>query len=172
MLAREAYTQAVRKLVFGGHKGCLIPVYEGQRMELDSVVIHVVHAVSGMNVRQKNEVSSVVQIRYGQHSFLLTGDLEGKGEEAILASGEKIVSTVLKVGHHGAKASSTTGFLQAVAPKYAVISVGKNNRFGHPHGDVMDRLLTQNSKVYRTDQHGAIIFKTDGKNLAVETFVK
>ena len=172
MLSRETYTQAVINLVKVAHSNSFIPVYEGQRIDIDGVTIRVVHAASGLDVRQSNEVSSVVQVSYGMHSFLLTGDLEGKGEEEILASGRDISSTVLKIGHHGSKTSSTVGFLQAVTPQYAVISVGKNNRFGHPHGDTIKRLLTQNSKIYRTDQHGAIVFKSDGNTLAVDTFIK
>ena len=172
MLSREDYTQAVRNLVQVAHHTCFIPVYEKQRIEIDGVKIQVVHAVSGQNVQQSNEVSSVVQVSYGKHSFLLTGDLTGKGEEEILASGKDISSTVLKVCHHGAKTSSTIGFLQAVAPEYAVISVGKENRFGHPHESTIKGLLAQNSKIYRTDQQGAIVFTTDGKTLAVDTFMK
>jgi len=170
MLSRENYTQAVRNLVQVAHTTRFIPVYEAQRIDIDGVAIQVIHGASGFNVEQRNEVSSVVRVSYGKHSFLLTGDLAGKGEEEILASGQGIASTVLKVAHHGAKTSSTIGFLQAVAPEYAVISVGENNRFGHPHGDTIRRLLTQNSKIYRTDQQGAIVFKTNGKTLAVEAF--
>lgn len=172
MLSREAYTQAIRNLVQVAHTSCFIPVYDTQRIDIDGVTIRVVHAASGQNKGQSNEVSSVVQVSHGKHSFLLTGDLESKGEEEILANGKGISSTVLKIAHHGAKTSSTIGFLQAVAPEYAVISVGKNNRYGHPHGDTIKRLLMQNSKIYRTDQHGAIVFRTDGKTLAVETFMK
>ena len=172
MLSREAYSQAVRNLVQVAQKSLFIPVYESQRIDIDGVTIQVIHAASGFNVAQSNEVSSVVQVSYGKYSFLLTGDLEGKGEEEIIASGKDISSTVLKIGHHGSKTSSTVGFLQAVAPEYAVISVGKNNHFGHPHDDTIKRLLIQDSKIYRTDQDGAIVFKTDGKTLAVDTFIK
>ena len=172
MLSREIYTQAVRKLVQVAHDTRVIPVYDTQRIDIDGVTIQVVHAASGQDMNQRNEVSSVVQVSYGKHSFLLTGDLESKGEAEILASGRAISSTVLKIAHHGAKTSSSIGFLQAVAPEYAVISVGANNRFGHPHGDTIKRLLLQNSKIYRTDQQGAIVFKTDGKILTVDTFIK
>lgn len=172
MLSREAYTQAVHNLVGAAHNTVFIPVYEAQKINIDGVVIKVIHAAGGLNIRSNNEVSSVVQITYGQHSFLLTGDLEKSGEEAILASGKDVSSSVLKVGHHGSKTSSAASFLQAVAPEYAVISVGKNNGFGHPHSDVIKRLLAQQSKIYRTDQHGAVVFQTDGKKLLVDTFIK
>jgi len=172
MLSREVYSQAVHKLVQVAHNSLFIPVYESQRIDIDGVIIQVVHAASGLKVQQSNEVSSVIQVSYGKHNFLLTGDLEGKGEEEILSNGKDISSTVLKIGHHGSKTSSTVGFLQAVAPEYAVISVGTNNRFGHPHGDTMNRLLMQKSKIYRTDQQGAIVFKTNGNTITVDTFIK
>ena len=172
MLAREPFTQAVRKLVQVAPTSLFIPVYDAQEIAIDGVALHVVHAVSGQEAGHSNEVSSVVQVSYGKFSFLLTGDLEGKGEDEILTSGENISSTVLKVCHHGSKTSSTIDFLQAVAPEYAVISVGKDNHFGHPHEDTLTRLLSQHSKIYRTDQQGAIVFKTDGRTLAVDTFLK
>ena len=171
IVAREKYTQAVSKLVRTNQNNCIIPVYEGQEIRLDGVWIKVIHGEGEEGLRQNNEVSSVVQIGYGKHSFLLTGDLTGQGEEAILASGKNIQSTVLKVGHHGAKSSTTSAFLQTVAPKYAVISVGKNNSFGHPHPETIQRLVNEDSKIYRTDQHGAIVFKTDGKKITVDTFI-
>ncbi|WP_378953737.1 DNA internalization-related competence protein ComEC/Rec2 [Pelosinus sp. sgz500959] len=173
MLARETHTQPVRNLINEGKKqgSTFIAVYEGQRIDLDGVVIRVIHAANSMHIGQNNEVSSVIQICYGKQSFLLTGDLEGQGEEDILASGKNIKSTVLKVGHHGSKTSSTIDFVKAVAPEYAVISVGKNNRFGHPHRDTIQRFFVQKSQVYRTDQQGAIVFKTDGEKIEVNTFI-
>jgi len=171
MLAREGYTQAVSNLVHEAKGSHFIPVYEGQEMIIDDVLIRVIHAESEGRYQQKNEVSSVVQIGYGKHSFLLTGDLTDHGEEAILARDRNIKSTVLKVGHHGAKTSSTNSFLEAIAPEYAVISVGKSNSFGHPHSETLQRLWKQKSKIYRTDQQGAIVFTTDGKTLAVDTFI-
>lgn len=174
MLAREAHTQAVRNLVYAGKAqgSGFIPVYEGEEIDIDGVEIRVIHGAAGMNIGNNNEVSSVIQVCYGKQSFLLTGDLEGQGEKEILKLGKNINSTVLKVGHHGSKTSSTAEFIQAVSPKYSVISVGENNRFGHPHGETIKRLLGQKSKIYRTDQQGAIVFKTDGRNIEVDTFIK
>lgn len=172
MLPREEYSQAVSNFVHATPRSMMIPVDESQTIELDGVVIRVIYAPSSVGIRPNNEVSNVVQVRYGQHQFLLTGDLEVKGEEVILASGKDISSTVLKVGHHGAKTSSSLAFLQKVAPEYAVISVGAGNCFGHPHGDTIQRLLGQHSKIYRTDQQGAIVFATDGRQLTVETFIR
>lgn len=172
MLPQETYTQAVVNLLQTASDSIHIAVYEGQKIELDGVVIKVVHADTRMNSEHSsNEVSSVVQASFGDFSFLFTGDLPAQGEEEILESSRDISSSVLKVGHHGSRTSSTVGFLQAVAPKYAVISVGANNSFGHPHEETIKRLLAQHSKIYRTDQQGAIVFRTDGRTMTVDTFV-
>lgn len=173
MLSRENYTQAVANLLQMAPHSIHIAVYEGQKIELDGVIIKVLHANTGMNEGQSsNEVSSVMQASYGKFSFLFTGDLPAQGEEEMIRSGRDISSSVLKVGHHGSKTSSTVEFLQAVAPDYAVISVGANNSFGHPHVETIQRLLAQHSKIYRTDQQGAIVFQTDGSTMTVSTFIK
>jgi competence protein ComEC len=173
MLSRENYTQAVVNLLQMAPKSIHIAVYEGQKIELDGVIIKVLHADTGMNGgHSSNEVSSVVQASYGKFSFLFTGDLPAQGEAEMIQSGRDISSSVLKVGHHGSKTSSTVEFLKAVGPKYAVISVGANNSFGHPHEETMQRLLAQHGKIYRTDQQGAIVFQTDGSTMTVDTFIK
>ena len=74
---------------------------------------------------------------------------------------------VLKVGHHGSKTSSGKEFIEEINPKYSIISVGKNNRYGHPNKEVLDNL--KNSKIYRTDQDGSIMFKIKNKKLKIET---
>lgn len=172
MLSRENYTRAVLNLLKAAPNSVRIAVYEGQKVEIDGAVVNVLHADTGLSQKQpSNEVSSVIQLRYGKHSFLFTGDLPAQGEDEMIHSGRAFSSTVLKVGHHGSKTSSTVKFLQAVNPEYAVISVGRNNSFGHPHEEVIDRLLFQGSKVYRTDEQGAIVFQTDGDTITVDTFL-
>ena len=74
---------------------------------------------------------------------------------------------VLKIGHHGSKTSSSKGFIDEIKPKYAIISVGKNNRYGHPNIEVLNNLY--NSKIYRTDQDGSIMFKIKNNKLKIET---
>ena len=75
---------------------------------------------------------------------------------------------VLKVGHHGSKTSSSKEFIDEMNPRYSIISVGKNNRYGHPNKEVLDNL--ENSKIYRTDEHGSIIFKIKNNKLKIETY--
>ena len=76
---------------------------------------------------------------------------------------------ILKVGHHGSKTSSSKEFIDSINPKYSIISVGKNNRYGHPNDNVLDNL--NNSKIYRTDQDGSIMFKIKNNKLQIETCV-
>ena len=87
-------------------------------------------------------------------SVLLTGDLETKGERYLIRQNVYIKADVLKVGHHGSKSSSSVNWLTAVSPKQAVISVGRDNRYGHPHQEVLERL--SNTEILRTDEKGNI----------------
>lgn len=123
-------------------------------------------AESGENV---NNTSIVLKVTYGQTSFLFTGDAEMDAERAILSHDFDLSSTVLKVGHHGSDTSTSYVFLREVMPQYAVISVGKDNAYGHPSDLVLSRLRDVGAKVYRTDIQGDIVFKSDGKNLTVST---
>lgn len=110
----------------------------------------------------ENNNSLILKITYGNFSFLITGDAETEEEQSL--SGE-LASTVLKVGHHGSKTSTSADFLQQVNPQHAVISCGKNNDYGHPHQETLDRLADFGVEVYRTDEEGTIIFATDGREL-------
>ncbi len=110
----------------------------------------------------ENNNSLILKIEYGPFSFLITGDAETEEEQSL--SGE-LASTVLKVGHHGSKTSTSAAFLQQVSPQYAVISCGKNNDYGHPHQETLDRLADSGVEVHRTDEEGTIIFATDGSKL-------
>ena len=139
----------------------------GEVFKVDGVEIEIIFAP---NVGTGNEISNVYKIRYGDITFLITGDLIIENENEMLREGVDVKSTVLKVGHHGSKTSSSEEFLQAVNPKVAVICVGYGNNFGHPRIEVLERLNDLNIKIFRTDIDGLIKFKTDGKKLSVEKF--
>lgn len=116
-----------------------------------------------------NDYSAVIKVSFDQVSFLFTGDAQEQSELEMLAS-SRVVSPradVLKVGHHGSNSSTTPGFLRAVNPKYAVISVGAGNDYGHPHQKILQRL--NGVKIYRTDLDGTIVFTTNGKDINVTT---
>ena len=116
-----------------------------------------------------NNNSVVLRLTHGEISFLLTGDLEAAGEQALLTSGQPLAAQVLKVSHHGSGGATTGEFLRAVAPQMAVIQVGTNNRFGHPAPETGKRLATVGAQVLRTDQHGTVEIISDGRQLRVRT---
>lgn len=115
-----------------------------------------------------NDASIVARFDYGQRSFLFTGDEEQQVEERLLAQPDLATLLdvdVLKVPHHGSKTSSTKAFIDAVSPSIAVISVGKDNKYGHPSALVLDRYERAYSRILRTDQLGRIRLSTDGQNI-------
>ena len=118
-----------------------------------------------------DNASIVLRLVYGEVSFLLTGDVFAAGERAMLASGVNLDSDVLKVPHHGSDTSSTPEFMSAVSPAVAVISVGAENRFGHPDKDVVRRLrrFVGEDGLYMTSERGTVEFITDGETLWVRT---
>lgn len=107
-----------------------------------------------------NDTSIVLRLKYGTTSFLFTGDASSTIEKNIL--NKEIQSDVLKLGHHGSRYSTSKEFLKKVSPTYAIISVGKNNSYNHPHSEVFKRLNEQNVKIYRTDEQGTIIAESNG----------
>lgn len=115
-----------------------------------------------------NNSSVVVRITYGRISFLFTGDIESDAQKALLTQMPNCANTVLKVPHHGSMDSADPAFLGAVHPAWAVISVGANNPFGHPHQVTLDMLRNQHIRTFRTDEMGDITMRTDGVNLSAE----
>ena len=114
-----------------------------------------------------NDWSGVLKVQYGDVSFLLMGDASTSVEGDLLSKcKDKLPSTVLKVGHHGSSTSTSSSFLDAVKPQYAVIEVGKDNPYGHPTSETLNRLSDANVKVFRTDLDGTIVFTTDGKTIS------
>lgn len=124
-----------------------------------------------------NDNSIVLKVSFGATSFLFTGDAERAEEQDLLNAGVNLQSTVLKVGHHGSDTSTSYPFLRAVAPQYAVISVGTGNSYGHPTEAVLSRLRDAGVTTFRTDMQGEITAVSDGqtvnfstaKNAAAET---
>jgi competence protein ComEC len=118
--------------------------------------------------RGPNDNSLVLRITYGARSILFVGDAEHEEEETLLATvRDRLRADVLKVGHHGSLTSSTPAFLEAVAPREAVVSAGCRNRFGHPHPVTLEALDRAGARVWRTDKGGAVTVTTDGASLDV-----
>ena len=106
----------------------------------------------------RNDDSLVLKMTYGRGSVLLEGDAERPSEDAMLAAGRVSAVTLLKVGHHGSKTSSNPEFLAVARPRYAVISVGRGNSFGHPRGEVIERFAEEHTVLFRTDLFGTTTF--------------
>lgn len=119
--------------------------------------------------RNPNDNSFVLRVTYGARSLLLVGDAQREEEDELLARDPaSLRADVLKVGHHGSATSSSPAFLSAVAPRDAIVSVGRRNRFGHPHPLTMAALAASGARVWRTDRDGAVTVTTDGRTLEVE----
>lgn len=117
------------------------------------------------NKEDLNTYSIVLKVTFGNNKFMFTGDAQASNEEDMINKGYDLSADVLKVGHHGSHTSTSENFLNKVNPKYAVISCGKNNDYGHPHKETMERLQTKNIPVYRTDESGNIVCTSDGNNI-------
>lgn len=142
-----------------GKKGMEIDLGNGAKLEILSP--------DGMqekeNPKDTNVSSIISKLTYGENSFLLTGDMTMEGEEKLIleTSQQKsaITARFLKVGHHGSKYSTSEEFLKAVVPQEAIISVGKNNRYGHPSSEALERLEAYKVNVRRTDEGGDIEYE-------------
>jgi competence protein ComEC len=125
-------------------------------------------APNGSGYADLNDNSIVIRLVFGETSFLFTGDAEAESESEMLAGGYDLESMLLKVGHHGSNSSSTSTFLTAVHPKYAVISVGNGNTYGHPTAKTLSRFASAGVLIYRTDLAGTIVATSDGSNIVLD----
>jgi competence protein ComEC len=116
-----------------------------------------------------NNYSVVVKVVFGNTSFLFMGDAQTLSEKEILAKGLDIKADCLKVGHHGSDTSTSDDFLNAVNPKYAIIPVGKDNDYGHPSNETIQKLTDADIKIYRTDEMGTITAVSDGTSITFST---
>ena len=115
----------------------------------------------------ENDNSNVIYTELNGYKFMFMGDASITTEKEILNKYNLPNIDVLKVGHHGSKTSSSREFINEVNPNYSIISVGKNNRYGHPNKEVLDNL--KDTKIYRTDKDGSIMFKIKNNKLKIET---
>ena len=136
----------------------------GTRLKLGDSTVEVIYV--GDNKEELNDTSIIIKLTYKDTSFLFTGDATSNEEKLFLD--KDIQSDVLKVGHHGSRYSSSQSFLNKVNPDYAIITCAKGNDYDFPHNSTLKRLDKVNAKVYRTDNLGTIIVKSDGKNLTFE----
>ncbi|WP_342544290.1 MBL fold metallo-hydrolase [Lysinibacillus sp. FSL W7-1291] len=144
-----------------------IPYYvpkTGETIEFDKdVTVKVLNA--NEQASDNNDASIVLKMTYGNVSFLLTGDAGVALEKEMLQY--DVTATVLKAGHHGSNTSSSQEFIRAVKPEVTILSYGEDNKYGHPHAEVVDRLQAIGSKIYATADLGTITVSTDGVNYTV-----
>jgi competence protein ComEC len=140
-------------------------VAAGDSFTIGGVQFEVLWPVAGYEAAELNDGSVVLRLRYGETSFLLTGDIEAEAQLALVAATD-VTATVLKVPHHGS-ATSDTAFFAEAAPAVALIPVGVDNRFGHPAQESLDAL--DGAVIYRSDLHGRVVVRSDGERVEVRT---
>ena len=135
----------------------------------NNIFIHILFPDKDVSSFSTNDGSLVARLVYGNTSVLLQGDSPQKIEDYLLSlDSSELDSNIIKIGHHGSRTSSGIKYLEAVDPKYAVISVGKDNKYGHPHKETLDTLNNLKIPILRTDQIGRITFVSDGYEFSRE----
>ena len=138
--------------------GMVIDLGEGAKFE--------VFTPQKSEYEELNDYSPIMKLSFGDTSYLFTGDAEKLAEEEALAKYKTYLdSDVIKFGHHGSSSSSSNAFIEAVSPKYGIISCAKDNKYGHPHRETLDIIKKYNIKTFRTDTDGEIILTSDGKSI-------
>jgi competence protein ComEC len=164
---------ALGRILQTAHKK-LIPARltgRGDTIVQGGVRISLLNPPAGGVNQTTNDNSIVLHLEFGRFSALLTGDLEAPGETDVLSHCRKLDGVMLKVSHHGSRHGTMESFLSRVNPKWAVISVGRNNPFGHPAPEVMSRLLRHGVLPLATTDHGAVSVETDGIRYQIESHV-
>ena len=141
-----------------------IPAQSGMRLDIGGgAVIDILFPDRDVSTWNPNDGSIIAKLTYGETSIMLTGDTTVKAEKIVLEkySTATLDSDILKVAHHGSRSSSSVAFLQAVTPATAIVSSGRENKYGHPHQEVLDDILAAGAKILRTDLLGTIIVKCD-----------
>jgi competence protein ComEC len=128
-----------------------------------------IYAPNSSKYEDANNYSIVMKLKYGNTSYLFTGDAENISEGEMIGKGFDISANLMKLGHHGSNSSTSEEFLDRVSPEYAVISVGTDNDYGHPTKATMDKLKKRNIPVYRTDENGTIVITSDGDSITFNT---
>jgi competence protein ComEC len=152
-----------------------IPVIETARGDIFNfagVRVEILSPSSQTIDLKENNNSLVLKITFGERSFLFTGDIEKEAEEILLAQPENLHCDLVKVAHHGSKSSSTEEFIRATGAETAVISVGRDSPFGHPHREVVERWQQSGAKTMTTGSNGTITIITDGQNITLNSYLE
>jgi competence protein ComEC len=146
----------------------------GDAIEVGGVTIDVLWPppLMDLNAGYRNNDAVVLRVRHGERTLIFTADIEREAERALLTSGIRLGTDLIKVAHHGSRTSSTQAFVDATRPTVAVISVGRTSIFGHPHKEVVERWRASGAQVMTTGEKGTISVVTDGRKLLVSTFIR
>jgi competence protein ComEC len=148
-------------------------ISRGETLEIGGARIEILSPPdANPEAASENNDSVVFRLTYGVRSFLLTGDIQKETEGRLSQQPENLVCDVVKVAHHGSRTSSTGNFIRATNAKFAVISVGRDSPYGHPHKEVIERWKNAGAEILMTGERGTISFSTDGKDLQLETFIQ
>lgn len=145
----------------------------GQKVIAGIVVLEILYPFENLEnqkIKEVDNTSIVVRLVFGDNSFLFAGDAFQSVEKQLVGKGIFIESDILKVGHHGSKTSSSREFIEEVSPEVAVISVGKDNKYGHPNQETLDTLTKYGIRIFRTDEQGDIKIISNSKNYAISNF--
>ena len=139
--------------------------------ETDTLTMTCLGPEEGRGIEPGNGASLVLDLSYGDFHMLLTGDVEGKGEESLCENDRLRPYDVLKAAHHGSRNSGTEEFLQITQPSIALISAGVDNRYGHPHTETLERLGEAGCRVYSTQENGMLTVWTDGETMELKGYL-
>jgi competence protein ComEC len=157
-LLRSVKEQGMPRLI--ARRGMRLELGRGAVLE----VLYPDHDISSIAQSKSNDGGIVMRLTYGEASMLLMADVSSKVEAQLLAlESSQLDADILKVGHHGSRTSTSDAFVKAVTPAAAVISVGGDNRYGHPTQDVLKTLTNNNVKTLRTDEEGTVVFTSNGE---------
>jgi competence protein ComEC len=173
-VGRDVESAAYRKVLAEAAARSIPVVHRvrGEHFEWAGVRVSVLWPATSDPARAaSNDDSMVLRLEDGEHSLLLTGDIERPVERSMLAEGDELAADFLKVPHHGGRTSSTPAFLEAVHPTIAAISVGEANPYADPSPEAIARILAQGTRLLRTDRDGAVTITTDGRSMNVRSFL-
>ena len=171
-LARTAWENGTKVLVMrAGDEIAEAASREKKDTETDALALTCLGPEEGQGLKPGNEASLVLALSYGEFHMLLTGDVEGRGEQMLCGNERLGQYNVLKAAHHGSRNSGTEEFLQMIRPSVALISAGVDNRYGHPHAETLERLDRAGCRIYSTRENGMLTVWTDGEILKLEGFL-
>lgn len=171
---REVWDETLCELAKTAQKEgiCVLVMGEGDEWEKKGFSIICLHPQKNQVMEAGNGASMVLQVKYGRFEMLFTGDVEGEGEEMLMEQQKLTRVDVLKVAHHGSKHSTTEELIRKLQPKYALVSAGQGNSYGHPHMETTERLKKYGIQLYQTLESGAITITTDGRKMWIEEYIE